>query len=240
MGRLGHKYCLTIISLSFIFSACELNEKDTEINISPQDTTATVIKFLALGDSYTEGTGIEANGNWPNQLVRRLRSKEFVVDTLSIIAQSGQTSGNLLNAIRNTEIGDFNLVSLQIGVNNQFLGRPFETFETEFNQLLDSAIDFSGSNHQVFVLSIPDYGVTPFGASESETIAQEIDQYNAYIKTVCEQRKILYIDVTSISRELGDGSLALAPDDLHPSAYQYSKWVDAMIPDVIKLVEKLE
>ncbi|MDX1373169.1 MAG: GDSL-type esterase/lipase family protein [Nitrososphaeraceae archaeon] len=229
---------ILFLSLFCILSGCV---DDIEENINPEpEIVEEGIKFLALGDSYTAGAGIDSIGSWPVQLVNRIKKDSIIVDTLAVIAKTDQATSNLLNAIERTELIDFNLVSLQIGVNNQFRGSDFSIFETEFNALLDTAFNITGSNEQIFVLSIPDYGVTPFGAENAETIASEIDIYNNYIQEQCELRNILFINVTDISRELGDGSLALAPDKLHPSAYQYGEWVKIIFPEVLQLVDQMK
>ena len=101
-------------------------------------------------------------------------------------------------------MGTYDLVSLLIGVNNQYQNQPFTTFETEFNILLNKSLEFAGDTKRVFVVSIPDYGVTPFGSSYSEDIRQEIDRYNEYISSQCEEKNIPFINITEISREFGD------------------------------------
>jgi lysophospholipase L1-like esterase len=231
MPVISYRDLLKFFLVILILSSCAPGNDEDE----PKSVTN--IKFLALGDSYTAGAGIDTNGSWPNQLVQRLKASGFEFDTSAVIAKTDQTTSDLLRAVEKADLIDFNLVSLQIGVNNQFLGRPFQLFETEFNALLDTAIEITGSSNQVFVLSIPDYGVTPFGAENSATIAEEIDTYNAYIQEQCEERGILFIDVTTLSRGLGDGTLALATDMLHPSAYQYYVWVQEMLPGVINLLQ---
>ena len=127
---------------------------------------------------------------------------------------------------------------MQIGVNNQFQNLPFDQFKSELNELLNTAIGIAGNKEQVFVLSIPDYGVTPFGSNNSEVIAKEIDNYNNYILQLCNQRGIVYFDVTTISRTLGDNPVALASDGLHPSGYQYSQWIDSYFDELTILIDK--
>ncbi len=237
--------------LSFVsFSSCSEKEDvlegmkcietttDVEIETDTTNTTSKrKIKYLALGDSYTIGENESVSGRWPNQLKDSLTLKGFVVEKTDIIAQTGWTTTNLLNAINNTLIEDYNLVSLLIGVNNQYQNKPFSLFKQEFNQLLDTAIVFAGSKDSIFVVSIPDYGVTPFGGSNSQAIAQEIDMYNDYIESQCDSLAVTYINITEISRNLGSSNGALTNDNLHPSAFQYSKWVEAILPRVLAMIE---
>jgi lysophospholipase L1-like esterase len=209
-----------------------------DIEIVEDPSTNEAIRFLALGDSYTIGQGVFIYQRWPNQIRQKLGLLNYTIDSLKIIAQTGWTTNNLLNSIENTEISGFNLVSLLIGVNNQFQNKPFSTFETEFNILLNKSIEFAGDINRVFVVSIPDYGVTPFGSSNSESIAEDIDMYNTYISLQCEEKGIPFINITEISRELGDSDGALASDNLHPSASQYTEWADKILPIVIELLEE--
>jgi acyl-CoA thioesterase-1 len=195
------------------------------------------INYLALGDSYTIGQGVEELQRWPNQLSVKLVENSYEVVKTDIIAQTGWRTSDLINAIPDTLVG-YNLVSLLIGVNNQFRGQPFEIFSTEFDLLLDKSISLAGGKEGVFVLSIPDYGVTPFGSSKSEQIAQDIDRYNDYIKEKCVEQDIPFVDVTPISRLLGDSPGALASDNLHPSGFQYKKWMEAAFPKVIEILAK--
>ncbi len=190
---------------------------------------------MALGDSYTIGQGVEADERWPNQLSAALSFSNIEVEQTAIIAQTGWKTGDLLNALADTTLEKHDLVSLLIGVNNQFWGQPFETFRLEFDLLLTKAKDLS-ENGRVFVVSIPDYGVTPFGGSNSASIAEDIDMYNAYIEQQCALENIPFVDVTKISRQLGDSSGALCSDNLHPSATQYAEWVTEMLPTVLDML----
>ena len=195
------------------------------------------VKYLALGDSYTIGQGLALAESWPKQLGGKLIENSFSVDKNDIIAQTGWETTDLLNALADSSLGDYNLVSLLIGVNNQFSNRPFETYTTEFDLLLDQAIGLAGSD-RVFVVSIPDYGVTPFGSNNSENIASELDEYNAYAAAKCQTLKIPFVNITEISRQLGDSNGALAADNLHPSGTQYGKWIEEMLPIVLNLLEE--
>lgn len=211
------------------------NTSDLKNEAMSEDTA---IRYLALGDSYTIGEGVVEDERWPNQLSARFESINLRIDTTKIIAQTGWTTNDLIQAIGTANPKDFNLVSLLIGVNNQYQKLPFETFQSEFIFLLNKSIELAGSSERVFVVSIPDYGVTPFGSSNREKIAEELDMYNAYILAQCKEKSIPYINITGISRQLGDSEGALAPDNLHPSGFQYAKWVEKILPEVKKLLSK--
>ena len=193
------------------------------------------IQYLALGDSYTIGQSVDTSDRWPIQLDAKLKDEGFAVERTDIIAQTGWKTSDLLNAIEDTNLEDYNLISLSIGVNNQFSGIPFEVYTSEFDELLGRIIDAAGVS-RVFIVSIPDYGVTPFGSNNSETISQELDEYNEYARLKCDTLNIPYINITEISRVLGASEGALASDNLHPSGTQYALWVDEMIPTVRELV----
>jgi len=225
-------FCIVIIMTSISCS-----EQFIVSEVVPTDDP---IYFLALGDSYTIGQGVPEEDRWPNQLTERLEESGSEISGTQIIAQTGWTTSNLLSALNNedlTALGDSNLVSLLIGVNNQFQGLSFKDFTCEFEYLLEKSIGYAGTKDLVFVVSIPDYGVTPFGSNNSEMIAEELDMYNDHMKSKCESFEIPFIDITEISRELGDSEDALAPDNLHPSGFQYREWVEEMIPVVIALLD---
>ena len=215
---------LGLFSMFLLISSCNGQDEDPMINEAPVS-----IRYLALGDSYTIGQGIASEGNWPNQLRDSLISKGCMVDTSLIIARTGWTTTNLLDAMAEEDLSTFNFVSLLIGVNNQFQRKPFDLYEEEFNVLLQQAIDIAGQQ-RVFVVSIPDYGVTPFGSNNAQTIADELDEYNAYAEAQCEARNIPFINITDISRSLGNSNGALAPDNLHPSKSQYTEWISEILP----------
>lgn len=228
------KNSLFILLLSFSIS-CSPSD-DTPV-MAPPDTL-NPIRYIALGDSYTIGQGVEESDRWPNQLVDELESNSINVEKSEIIAQTGWRTSNLINAIEDSKPQHYNLVSLLIGVNNQFNNQDFDVFKAEFNILLQSAISIAGGEDRVFVVSIPDYGVTPFGQSfrNPEVIAEELDMYNAYMNERCQQLNIPFINITEISRSLGDSEGALATDNLHPSGMQYALWVDKILPVVLEMV----
>jgi acyl-CoA thioesterase-1 len=219
-------FFISVIAIILSLYACKKKE-------APKPTIT--VKYLALGDSYTIGQGVEENERWPNQLSVQLESNGIDVLKTQIIAQTGWKTSDLLNGIADSTLNDYDLISLLIGVNNQFWSQPFDVFQTEFDSLVNIAIEAVGKE-RIFIVSIPDYGVTPFGSSNSENIANDIDMYNGYISERCAEEGFSFINVTEISRQLGDSDGALAADNLHPSGYQYSLWVNEMLPSVLDLI----
>jgi len=226
-------FVLTFLILVSI--SCTHQDK---IQMNNHNNSGQLINYLALGDSYTIGQGLEESERWPNQLGQKLEENGYEIGAIDIIAKTGWTTTNLINNIELTELGEFNLVSLLIGVNNQFQNKSFEIFRSEFDLLVEKSIQITGSNKRVFILSIPDYGVTPFGSSNSDMIAQELDMYNDYMNQRCFEQNISFVNITEISRQLADSPGSLAEDNLHPSGSQYAKWVKELFPKVIALLEK--
>ncbi len=236
---------LTAILFSFLlpFSSCSESEDimndPVDIEEEPTDTMevdTNAISYLALGDSYTIGQSVDQNMRWPVQLAQKLKENDIIVEPLNIIAQTGWTTSKLLEAIYDIEPDQHDLVSLLIGVNNQYQGQPFEIFQVEFDSLLNLSIQLAGNIERVFVVSIPDYGVTPFGTINSEQIAEELDMYNDYMQQKCMTLEIPFINITDLSRQLGDSPGALAVDNLHPSGSQYTEWVNLILPVVIDML----
>jgi len=208
--------------LLFIFACAKPNNDST----FPKNMTYT---YLALGDSYTIGQSVLPTENFPNQTVQLLKKSGYDFITPEIIAKTGWTTDELQNEIANNNFKPpFDLVTLLIGVNNQYRGRTVENYKPEFENLLKQAIQFAGnkSNH-VVVVSIPDWGATPFAAGRDRMqIAKAIDEYNAANKSIAEKYKVNYIDITPGTREaLTDLSL-VAGDGLHPSAKEYARWAE--------------
>ncbi|MCP9767324.1 SGNH/GDSL hydrolase family protein [Lacihabitans sp. LS3-19] len=194
--------------------------------------------YLALGDSYTIGESVKNSERWPVQLVAKLKEKNIDFSEPKIIAKTGWTTDELIAAISKESINQkFDMVSLLIGVNNQYRGRSSAVFVEEFKSLLQQAIGFSKNGKKgVFVVSIPDWGVTPFASGrDKESIAKQIDEFNSLSKSVCEKEGIVYVDITDISR-IPDPSL-IASDGLHPSGNMYAKWVERIFPTIIKNYE---
>jgi len=192
------------------------------------------VRFLALGDSYTIGASVPVAERWPEQLFDSIAAKGFETEKLTIIARTGWTTDVLLDAILARDPPkEFNLVSLLIGVNDQYLGYETDWYKTSFKELLLMAIELAqGNKNAVFVLSIPDYAYTPFGGG-SNSISQEIDAYNTINRSITESYDIAYIDITSISREGLDNPSLVASDGLHPSGLMYSKWVSLIIEELM-------
>lgn len=181
-------------------------------------------KYLALGDSYTIGELVLPEENFPNQTALLL--KDFI-ETPKIIASTGWTTDELDVAINDAKISTtYDLVSLLIGVNNQYRGRSVENFEKEFEHLLQRAIQFAGNNpNHVFVISIPDWGVTPFAEDrDRKKIAEEIDTFNHICEAKAAKYHTHFIDITTLQRADGNNDAFLAEDKLHPSGKEYTKW----------------
>jgi lysophospholipase L1-like esterase len=186
-------------------------------------------RFLALGDSYTIGESVAEADRWPNQLARALK-----VPQPEIIAKTGWTTDELDAAIdKANPHGPYSLVTLLIGVNNQYRGRDEEQYRREFAALLQRAIAFAGGNAQhVIVVSIPDWGVTPFAANRDRAkIGREIDQFNAINREETLRAKAHYADITPESRGAATDPSLVAGDGLHPSAKMYAQWVALIEPE---------
>jgi lysophospholipase L1-like esterase len=191
------------------------------------------IRFLALGDSYTIGEGVDPAQRWPAQLTEALRDQGLGIEDPLIIARTGWTTGDLLAALAEADPqGPFDLVTLLIGVNNQYQGRDLATYRQEFRSLLGLAINLTGGDpSKVLVLSIPDWGVTPFAEGRNRAqINLQIDQFNVINLEEAQAAGANYLDITPNSRQAADDLALLAPDGLHPSESMYATWVDLMLP----------
>ena len=197
-------------------------------------------RFLALGDSYTIGEGVAPGERWPAQLAARLRSEGIDIADPQIVATTGWTTAELAVAMDAAKFKPpYALVSLLVGVNNQYRGRGVEEYRAQFRDLLQRAIGLAGGDAaHVVVVSIPDWGVTPFATREGRDgarVAREIDVFNAAAPAEATDVGARWLDVTSISR--GSGSRAeLVDDGLHPSGMQYARWVDAILPVARKIL----
>lgn len=189
--------------------------------------------YLALGDSYTIGESVPVEKSWPHLLVNDSQALDFDIKSPKIIAKTGWRTDELISAIdsENLDEASFDLVSLLIGVNNQYQSVALEVYKEEFQELLNKAIQFSKHKTEgVFVVSIPDYSTTTFAKkSDKKNIREELNQYNAYAKQLCELYEIPFYDITDLSSQINSEKEMLAEDDLHPSAKQYQKWVNHFI-----------
>ena len=193
-----------------------------------------VKSYLALGDSYTIGEAVSAAESFPYQLKEALLKQGHPVENLKIIAQTGWTTDELQAVLTaETLASSYDLVTLLIGVNNQYRGYSVATYRIEFEQLLKQAIAFALDNvEQVRVLSIPDWGVTPFAQKEgrsAEQVAKEIDAFNAAAQEISEKLDVVFINITPHSRLAATDLSLLASDGLHPSGKMYAEWVQQLM-----------
>jgi lysophospholipase L1-like esterase len=195
--------------------------------------TPVPLRFLALGDSYTIGESVDPAQRWPVQLAAAIRAAGLDLADPVIIARTGWTTNELAAAIQaDPPAGPYDLVSLLIGVNNQYRGYDLASYRAEFRQLLAQAIEFAGGDvEKVVVLSIPDWGVTPFAEGRDRAlIAADIDAFNAVNRRESQAAGVRYLDITLISRQAANNPDLLAADGLHPSAEMYARWVADLLP----------
>lgn len=185
------------------------------------------VRILALGDSYTIGEAVSPTERWPALLASSLRAEGLEVEDPRIIATTGWRTDQLKQAVEEARLPmpHFNLVFLLIGVNNQYQGKSAQAYETEFKELLKRAITLANGKARVMVLSIPDYGFTPFGKEKRETISREIDQYNAANRRSAADEGVAYLDITGLTRRGLQHPELVAADGLHPSGAMYGEWV---------------
>lgn len=224
-----------VVAIIFAFiSGCESAEPNNE------DLFNKNFSYLALGDSYTIGQGVAEQDRYPNQLRERLGEAGATITEMLIIARTGWTTDELSAGIDNATLAPpYDIVTLLIGVNNQYRGRSLDNYRQEFSALLVRAINFAGgSPENVVVLSIPDWGVTPFAhGQDREKIAQEIDAFNAVNLDESQKAGVSYINVTEISRMAATRPELLAPDGLHPSGLMYKLWVDELLPVAYQILK---
>ncbi|WP_031527102.1 SGNH/GDSL hydrolase family protein [Dyadobacter crusticola] len=222
------------MKLLAIFSIAILLLTDCREKNNPSEADKTGMRYLALGDSYTIGESVKESERWPVLFARAMRNAGKPVRAPYIIAQTGWTTGDLLLGLQNYNPAEkYDLVSLLIGVNNQYQGRSPAEYREQFRTLLLRSIDYAnGEASQVFVLSTPDWGVTPYGKGSRDEIAREIDEFNAIARAECEKEHVLFIDVTPLSRHALDDPTLIAGDNLHFSGKMYQIWVDEVMQQV--------
>jgi acyl-CoA thioesterase-1 len=241
---------IVIVLISIFLSNCSAEEMTTEAGVLPKPSippTTTIpttpisnsINYLALGDSYTIGQSVCETCRYPEQLKTNLKTIYPKTDfSLKVIATTGWTTTNLISAIKNQNLdSNYDLITLLIGVNNQYQHMDFAVYEKEFPELLNKAIALAkGNNKNVIVLSIPDYAYTPYAKNFDEMgrtkISTEIDQYNAFAERFCMTKNVQFVSITDITRQGLNKSNLVASDGLHPSETAYKLFVERMLPTV--------
>ncbi|RYG21289.1 MAG: SGNH/GDSL hydrolase family protein [Chitinophagaceae bacterium] len=213
----------------FVLLGCTKKMEQPTISNSDQP----ILTYLALGDSYTIGESVTASESFPYQFAAQLKAQQLNLTTPKIIAKTGWTTDELQAAIKAENLTQtFDFVTLLIGVNNQYRGYSKVTYRKEFKELLQTAIGFAGGNKKrVFVLSIPDWGVTPFGLSSGKNkkeIADEIDAFNAINKEETLAQEVSYTDITPASRNAASDLSLVAKDGLHYSGKMHLQWAAAI------------
>jgi len=234
-------YLVNAVSI-FVILGCGATEETTstveELPVTPENAD---YSYLALGDSYTIGESVCDTCRFPIQLETALEEQAGKSVHTDIIATTGWSTDNLINAIDNQNPDkNYNFVTLLIGVNNQFQGTPFNVYENEFPQLLMTAISLAqGDKERVVVVSIPDYAFTPYGQTTTnrQQISDELDKYNAYAKEVAEKRGVKFLNITDITRGGIDEPNLVASDGLHPSEDAYAEFVDRLLPIVSAILK---
>lgn len=209
------------------------NPADTVMKSKPNGQPYT---YLALGDSYTIGQSVDPQDAYPNQLVTQMvHADGYSVDPATILATTGWTTDNLIKAINTSDLPgkQYDFVTLLIGVNDQYQGLSQDQYRVNFEQLLNTALKFAGNNKdRVFVISIPDWGVTPFAGGNEAQIGPQIDQFNAINLEISLKYQVHYINVTPISRLAAQDLTLIAGDGLHPSGKMYGMWVSLLKPAI--------
>lgn len=225
------KFNLFFFSL-FVLLGCTKKMEEAMI-LTPEITNKPVFTYLALGDSYTIGESVTASESFPYQFTGQLKEQGLNVANPKIVAKTGWTTDELQVAIKAENLTQtFDFVTLLIGVNNQYRGYSKETYRKEFKELLQTAISFAGGNKKrVFIVSIPDWGVTPFGLSSgksTKTIADEIDAFNAINKEETLVLGVSYTDITLGSRNAATDLSLVAKDGLHYSGKMHLQWASSI------------
>lgn len=200
------------------------NSKLNEIDII--NSSVSKFSFLALGDSYTIGEGVEESKRWPNQFIEIANEKGLYFEKPKIIAKTGWKTYDLLNAINETNFTKkYDYVSLLIGVNNQFNSRPIDEFEQDLNDLMEEMKKIKKNDGSIIIISIPDWGYSPFGeSSDMIDISSQIDLFNSSLRKFASTNNLKFVDVTEISRRGIDEPNLIAGDSLHPSGIMYLEW----------------
>ena len=232
---------LKIFFLLTVMSGCtsNTNYNDEDLNIDRDDLSDTLVvednlntprespySFIALGDSYTIGEGVNEDERWPNQFVDVAYENGVDFDQPMIIAETGWKTYDLLNAINQTNFTKkYDYISLLIGVNNQFNSRPIDEFEEDLNKLMDEMKRIKKNDGSIIIISIPDWGYTPFGeSSDMSDISEQINLFNSSLRKFATTNGLKYVDVTEISRRGINEPDLITNDNLHPSGIMYLEW----------------
>lgn len=201
------------------------------------------LKYLALGDSYTIGEQVPVEKSWPFQLTSYLKTKSITIEDPEVIAVTGWRTDELRDSIatQNYKPNSFDLVSLLIGVNNQYQNKPFKQFKTEFEDLLQTAISLSSHDEKgVFLVGIPDYSLSQFAKDEHlKKVSSRLKRYNRYIEKMSQRYGVAYYPLQKLSKPLHREKRMLAEDLLHPSGLQYKMWVDSFKDQVLDQLNTL-
>ncbi|NLR90969.1 SGNH/GDSL hydrolase family protein [Flammeovirga agarivorans] len=229
-----------VLLMIVLFCACNDNENIVPVtnasSNSPNTSSYIVpqksLSMLALGDSYTIGASVLKEDRWNEQLKVELEERNYKLNDIQYVARTGWTTRNLLNAIADENLlPKYDIVTLLIGVNNQYQRIDIEVFEEEYEELLNLAIQYAGNDpSKVIVLSIPDYGYTY--SVPSQSISQEINQYNNLKQSITNRNQVVFHNITSYTRQVQNNPSLVASDGLHPSGNLYKLWVDDIINKV--------
>ena len=221
-----------VLFIGLILLSCQ---KPSELALKAKDDS-TSISWLALGDSYTIGQGVNASERFPAQTLDLLKLRKIKTAQLTYIATTGWTSAQLDKSIIEQNPSNYDFVTVLIGVNDQFQGIDTSTYSKNFKSILNKAIQVTrGESQHVLVLSIPDYSLTPEGKKLDTTkIKREIDLFNSLNKKLANTFKCQYLDITILGREAKLNPSWIAKDGLHPSALAYNKWAERISPFIVR------
>jgi lysophospholipase L1-like esterase len=230
-------FCSIILTIAAL-AGCAKKQAAMPVAITMPEATDTTKTYLALGDSYTVGEAVPQGESYPFQLMAQLKADGFKLDTPTVIATTGWTTQELIDATNayNFTGKKYDLVTLLIGVNDQYQGISIDTYHANFITLLNKAMALAKNKSHVIVISIPDYGVTPFAQGNDAVIGPQIDAFNAIGQSEALKAGVAYLNITDISRLAAKDPTLIATDGLHPSGKMYQMWVQRLAPMVEKMI----